>query len=210
MVDEELGRDLLSFGTPVLVLGDPAQLAPVKGGGFFTEAEPDVMLTEVHRQARDDPIIRLSMIVREGERARATASYGESRVISPRATSTASAVLAADQVLVGLNKTRRAYNARIRELLGLRGRCRPPATSSSACATTARRACSTAASGRARRCAAAEAASSPRRSRPTRTPAARRLTKVTVAPRILRRHGSEDPALAERRKLRRVRLSATR
>ena len=33
MVDEELGRDLLSFGQPVLVLGDPAQLPPVKGGG---------------------------------------------------------------------------------------------------------------------------------------------------------------------------------
>src|SRR5882757_10072335 len=51
MVDEELGRDLLSFGRPVLVLGDPAQLPPVKGGGFFTEAEPDFMLMEVHRQA---------------------------------------------------------------------------------------------------------------------------------------------------------------
>ena len=41
MVDEELGRDLLSFGKKVLVLGDPAQLPPVKGGGFFTEQEPD-------------------------------------------------------------------------------------------------------------------------------------------------------------------------
>ena len=66
MVDEELGRDLLSFGRKVLVLGDPAQLPPVKGGGFFTEAEPDVMLTEVHRQAADNPIIRLSMAIREG------------------------------------------------------------------------------------------------------------------------------------------------
>ena len=45
MVDAELGRDLLSFGKPILVLGDPAQLPPVKGGGFFTDAEPDVMLT---------------------------------------------------------------------------------------------------------------------------------------------------------------------
>ena len=60
MVDAELGRDLLSFGKPILVLGDPAQLPPVKGGGFFTEAEPDVMLTEIHRQAENDPIIRLS------------------------------------------------------------------------------------------------------------------------------------------------------
>ena len=37
----ELGRDLLSFGKPVLVLGDPAQLPPVSGGGFFTNAQPD-------------------------------------------------------------------------------------------------------------------------------------------------------------------------
>ena len=49
MVDSDLGNDLLSFERPVLVLGDPAQLPPVRGGGFFTEAEPDVMLTEVHR-----------------------------------------------------------------------------------------------------------------------------------------------------------------
>ena len=64
MVDAELGRDLLSFGKPVLVLGDPAQLPPIKGAGFFTEAEPDAMLTEVHRQAADNPIIRLSMTIR--------------------------------------------------------------------------------------------------------------------------------------------------
>jgi hypothetical protein len=29
MVDAELGRDLLSFGVPLLVLGDPAQLPPI-------------------------------------------------------------------------------------------------------------------------------------------------------------------------------------
>ncbi len=68
MVDPELGRDLMSFGVPVLVLGDPAQLPPIQGGGFFTDAEPDVMLTEVHRQAQDDPIVRLSMDVRAGNR----------------------------------------------------------------------------------------------------------------------------------------------
>src|SRR3954467_1053695 len=83
MVDEELGRDLLSFGKPVLVLGDPAQLPPVKGGGFFTEAEPDVMLTEVHRQATDNPIIRLSMIVREGGRL-PYGAHGESRILQRR------------------------------------------------------------------------------------------------------------------------------
>jgi len=43
MVDAELGRDLLSFGVPVLVLGDPAQLPPIQGGGFFTNTEPDAI-----------------------------------------------------------------------------------------------------------------------------------------------------------------------
>ena len=51
MVDAELGRDLMSFDCPLLVLGDPAQLPPIQGGGFFTDADPDAMLTEVHRQA---------------------------------------------------------------------------------------------------------------------------------------------------------------
>ncbi len=116
MVDEELGRDLLSFGRPVLVLGDPAQLPPVKGGGFFTEAEPNVMLTQVHRQAEGDPIVRLSMIVREGGRL-LPADYGDTRVIR-RDEIDSAAVTKADQVLVGLNKTRRLYNRRIRELFG--------------------------------------------------------------------------------------------
>ncbi|MBV1703360.1 MAG: AAA family ATPase [Hyphomicrobiales bacterium] len=116
MVDEELGRDLLSFGKPVLVLGDPAQLPPIKGGGFFTEAEPDAMLTEIHRQAQDDPIVRLSMLAREG-RDLPLGAHGDSRVIR-RAEVDAKAALGADQVLAGLNKTRRALNARIRSLKG--------------------------------------------------------------------------------------------
>jgi exodeoxyribonuclease-5 len=117
MVDEELGRDLLSFRKPILVLGDPAQLPPVKGGGFFTEGEPDVMLTQIHRQAADNPIIRLSQIVRDGGQI-SYGSYGESRIIS-REQVEAKMVLQADQVLVGLNRTRRLYNQRIRTLRGI-------------------------------------------------------------------------------------------
>ena len=116
MVDEALGRDLMSFGKPVLVLGDPAQLPPVQGGGFFTEGEPDVMLTEVHRQAADDPIIRMAMTIREGGRL-AVGTYGESRVL-PRGRVDPEVVLGADQVLVGMNRTRRLYNARLRALRG--------------------------------------------------------------------------------------------
>ena len=119
MVDEEVGRDLLSFNTPILVLGDPAQLPPIAGGGFFTAAEPDVMLTEVHRQAADDPIIRMSMVVREGGQLE-EGTWGDSSVIR-RAQVDQDDVLAADQVLVGRNVTRKNYNNRIRELLGRDG-----------------------------------------------------------------------------------------
>ena len=95
------GRDLISFGKPILVLGDPAQLPPVKGGGYFTEGEPDVMLTEIHRQAADNPIIRLSQLVRSGGDL-TEGVYGETRVIR-RAEMDAAQVMAADQVLVGVN-----------------------------------------------------------------------------------------------------------
>src|SRR5437763_15084804 len=64
MVDAELGRDLKSFGVPLLVLGDPAQLPPIQGGGYFTEGKPDSSLTQVHRHAQNDPIVRLSMDIR--------------------------------------------------------------------------------------------------------------------------------------------------
>jgi exodeoxyribonuclease-5 len=117
MVDAELGRDLMSFGKPILVLGDPAQLPPVKGGGFFTDAEPDVMLTQIHRQAADDPIIRLASEVRNGGKL-PYGRYGETCVIR-RGEIEPGAVLAVDQVLVGLNRTRRLYNKRMRELLGI-------------------------------------------------------------------------------------------
>ena len=116
MVDAELGRDLLSFGVPVLVLGDPAQLPPIQGAGFFTESEPDAMLTEVHRQAQDDPIVRLSMLVREGKRLE-PGRYGETEIVL-RDDFDPDRVLEADQILVGRNNTRRAYNTRLRERLG--------------------------------------------------------------------------------------------
>src|SRR5690349_23112878 len=120
MVDAELGRDLMSFGVPVLVLGDPAQLPPIQssaGAGFFTESEPDAMLTEVHRQAQDDPIVRLSMDIRERREIEPFID-GDTQVVA-KSELDPQRVLEADQVLVGRNATRRAYNARLRERRGI-------------------------------------------------------------------------------------------
>lgn len=116
MVGNELALDLLRFGKPVLVLGDPAQLPPVKDGGYFTDAKPDVMLTEIHRQARDNPIIALATSVRQGE-VLGYGTYGESRIVR-RGVLSDDEVVGADQLLVGKNDTRKAFNAKIRKILG--------------------------------------------------------------------------------------------
>jgi exodeoxyribonuclease-5 len=118
MVNEELGRDLCSFGVKILVLGDPAQLPPVSGTGFFM-GTPDVMLTEIHRQAAENPIIRMSMDVREG-RALKPGTYGDSKIVR-REDVDRNEVLTVDQVLVGMNRTRHMYNSRIRALKEYKG-----------------------------------------------------------------------------------------
>jgi exodeoxyribonuclease-5 len=77
------------------------------------------MLTEVHRQAQGDPIVRLSMEVRAGH-ALAPARDGLTEVVR-RGDFDAARALETDQILVGRNVTRRAYNARLRERRGIAG-----------------------------------------------------------------------------------------
>jgi len=114
MVDEELARDLMSFGKPILVLGDPGQLPPVKGTGYFTQAEPDIMLTEIHRQAKDNPIIHIATMLRNQQMPK-IGTYGDSVITNKLLTSD---LLDADQVLVGRNATRQTFNSKIRKLKG--------------------------------------------------------------------------------------------
>lgn len=64
MVDDEVLRDLLSFGIPIIALGDPGQLPPIGGEGALFKGQPDAMLTEIRRQALDSPIIQWSMWAR--------------------------------------------------------------------------------------------------------------------------------------------------
>lgn len=116
MVDERMGQDLLSFGKKILVLGDPAQLPPVKGGGYFTNGEPDFMLTEIHRQAKDNPILHLATLVREG-RSLSLGQYGDSAVI-PKKDVSFDLISGHDQCLVGRNGTRHKMNKWFRHHCG--------------------------------------------------------------------------------------------
>ena len=114
MINQQTGNDLLSFDVPVLALTDPAQLPPINGAGYFDNRPPDFMLTEIYRQALDNPIIAMSKTVREGGRL-APGSYGNSRVINLAAADNSH--LNADQILVGRHVTRRNINSGIRARL---------------------------------------------------------------------------------------------
>ena len=113
MVDEDLAKDILAFRKPVLVLGDPAQLPPIAGAGYFTNAEPDVMLTEIHRQAKDNPIVYLATRVRRGLSLE-LGDYDECKIVSKIASS---ALAEHEQVIVGKNDTRQQLNRRIRKMM---------------------------------------------------------------------------------------------
>lgn len=116
MVNEEMGRDLLSFGKPILVVGDPGQLEPIKGEGFFTRDEPDAELTKVERVALENPLIFLANEVREGRELK-PGRYGDSRVYRGKSIPD-ELILQADQLICGRNATRRALNRRYRVLKG--------------------------------------------------------------------------------------------
>lgn len=117
MVDEQMGEDLVSFGVPILVLGDPAQLPPVgKSTGYFTKSKPDFVLTEVHRQAEGSPVLQLATRVRKGETL-PLGEFGDSSILPPKSL-TGEQALEFDQIICGKNVTRKAINKRVRSLLG--------------------------------------------------------------------------------------------
>ena len=117
MVGEEMAGDLLAFGKPVLVLGDPGQLPPIKGAGAFTQATPDIMLTEVHRQAGDSAIIRLATLARQGLPIPQGQHDEHVWKMSRRDVSPAQ-MLMGGQVICGMNATRRQLNNAMRQAAG--------------------------------------------------------------------------------------------
>ena len=117
MVGLEMAADLLAFGKPILVLGDPGQLPPIKGEGAFTNVEPDVMLTEIHRQAGESAILRLATMARHGE----SIPYGahDAHVWKMRRSDVApDQLVRGGQVICGRNATRIHLNGAMKQAAG--------------------------------------------------------------------------------------------
>lgn len=109
MVDSKMGRDILSFGIPTLVLGDLNQLPPVFGTSLFLNT-PDVILNEIMRQSKDSAIIYLSQLATHGIGI-PLGSYnnGECRVIRKNQL-TDTDVREADLIICSTNRMRDVIN----------------------------------------------------------------------------------------------------
>ncbi|HAT72118.1 MAG TPA: hypothetical protein DCS63_04810 [Elusimicrobia bacterium] len=64
MVDGAIWADLLSYNIPVVAVGDHGQLPPISGQFNLMEA-PEILLTQIHRQAAGNPIIKVSEYARK-------------------------------------------------------------------------------------------------------------------------------------------------
>jgi len=64
MISDYIWADLTSYNIPIIAIGDHGQLPPVEGS-FNLMEKPDLFLNEIHRQAANSPIIKLSKFIRE-------------------------------------------------------------------------------------------------------------------------------------------------
>ena len=124
MVTEELANDVMEhakwLNLPVIFIGDPFQLPPVEPGRPPDKAPYSVLklntpnradLTQVLRQAEDNPIVVASMRIRAGEASAALRAF--QRVpVGGLASSCAETYRAGGAVIVHKNETRAALNRR--------------------------------------------------------------------------------------------------
>lgn len=117
MLGRQMGEELLSFGTPTLMIGDNAQLPPIGDAGYFTDRVPDFQLTEIHRQALESPVVRLATKARLCKTLQ-YGTYGRSAVVPDIGDPS---LIDFDQIICGTHRRRRGINRRCRRRLGYRG-----------------------------------------------------------------------------------------
>lgn len=112
MVPESNAKDLLSFGVPIIVLGDTNQLPPVFGNPFFLN-DPDIWLTEIMRQKEGDPIVYLSQKILHHEKL--TPCVLKRSAVIERKYFTREQMIDTDVIITATNKLRGAINNLFRE-----------------------------------------------------------------------------------------------
>lgn len=114
MVSTDVYRDLLSFGIPILWVGDHGQLEPV-GRNPGIMKDPDIRLEKIHRQAEGNPIIVFADKIRRGAQPAAIVSKEEPQVRVITKSKVDLELDWADQVIVAMNRTRVRINKSLRK-----------------------------------------------------------------------------------------------
>jgi len=115
MVNNDMRDKLLSFGLPIIFIGDMNQLPPIFGVSEVM-LYPDFVLDKIMRTAEDDPIVQLSQMVLN-EKPILPGNYGNCRVITEHPID-GSLLDDYDIILCGKNATRDRLNTIIlRDLL---------------------------------------------------------------------------------------------
>jgi exodeoxyribonuclease-5 len=118
MINEEMAADIMSYGIPVYATGDPGQLPPVEGDQWFREDNCDFFLTEIHRQAADNPIIQLAHDARHGKAIK-LGTYGDTVRVMRRKDDDITYDINKDVTLIcGTNAKRYAITRKLRRLMG--------------------------------------------------------------------------------------------
>ena len=124
MADAEIWQDLLSYGIPIIAVGDHGQLPPINGK-FNLMEHPDLTLKHIHRQAESNPIIQVSQQAREtgmvspGIYGPGVKKFLRSDEFSKEAIGELLENFHQDTlILCGYNSTRLKINAQIRQNIG--------------------------------------------------------------------------------------------
>lgn len=112
MVNDTLKDDILSFGVPVVFIGDMNQLPPIFGVSSAM-ANPDAELKHIMRQEEGNKIIQLSQMILHDEPI-PCGTYGSSRVMDEIEMSK-NLLTDYDIIICGKNTTREMFNQIIRE-----------------------------------------------------------------------------------------------
>ena len=110
-------HDILSFGKPTILLGDPCQLKPImqKPNPYLNQDKLDGFLNKPLRYNDESGILTLANLTREGKNLH-YGKYNKSSVV--KLSEVESKMIHYDVVLCHLNKTRNQVNVIFRDKLG--------------------------------------------------------------------------------------------
>lgn len=119
MVNDDLYNDLLSFGLPLIFVGDHGQLEPVGASTRNLMKTPDITLEKIHRNAGD--IAHFAEYLRKGGLAKDYKTASPQINIMTLKQYEQLSGYKTDQMICAYNRTRVAMNSVIREHLGFTG-----------------------------------------------------------------------------------------